>query len=152
MKALAKLGFSQSYSYFTWRTGKEELQKLSHRDHRAIRSGTIFAPNFLRQHARHPALHLQSGEPWMFKSRFALAATLSAAYGIPNGFELLEHEAMPGKEEYLDSEEYQITVRNWNAPGNIKDYIGWINRTRRASPALLQTSQPAFRRGRRSAT
>ena len=59
----------------------------------------------------------------MFKSRAALAATLSSTYGVYNGFELLEHEPIPGKEEYLDSEKYEIKVRDWDKPGNIKPYL-----------------------------
>ena len=80
----------------------------------------------------------------MFKSRVALAATLSSTYGIYNGFELLEHEPIPGKEEYLNSEKYEIKVRDWNAPGNIKDYIRGLNAARRANPALLQTARLTF--------
>jgi starch synthase (maltosyl-transferring) len=80
----------------------------------------------------------------MFKSRVALAATLSAAYGIYNGFELLEHDPIPGREEYLDSEKYEIKVRDWDKPGNIKPYIRDLNRARRANPALQQTSQLRF--------
>src|SRR5947209_16189243 len=80
----------------------------------------------------------------MFKSRAALAATLSGTYGIYNGFELLEHQPIPGKEEYLDSEKYEIKVRDWNKPGNIKDYIGRLNHIRRANPALLQTRDLRF--------
>ena len=80
----------------------------------------------------------------MFKSRVALAATLSSNYGIYNGFELLEHEPIPGKEEYLDSEKYEIKVRDWDKPGNIKDYIARLNRIRRANPALLQTADLQF--------
>ena len=71
----------------------------------------------------------------MFKSRVALAATLSGNYGIYNGFELLEHEPIPGREEYLNSEKYEIKVRDWNKPGNIKPYIA------RAEP------RPARQRG-----
>jgi len=74
----------------------------------------------------------------------ALAATLSGSYGIYNGFELLEHEAIPGKEEYLNSEKYELKVRDWDQPGNIKDYIGRLNRLRRANAALLQTSNLRF--------
>jgi starch synthase (maltosyl-transferring) len=74
----------------------------------------------------------------------ALAATLSAAYGIYNGFELLEHDPIPGREEYLDSEKYEIKVRDWDKPGNIKPYIRDLNRARRANPALQQTSQLRF--------
>jgi starch synthase (maltosyl-transferring) len=89
-------------------------------------------------------LHLQTGEPWMFKARVALAATLSSSYGIYNGFELLEHEPIPGKEEYLNSEKYELKVRDWEQPGNIKDYIGQLNRVRKGNPALLQTSDLRF--------
>ncbi|MCP9630853.1 alpha-1,4-glucan--maltose-1-phosphate maltosyltransferase, partial [Rhodopseudomonas palustris] len=80
----------------------------------------------------------------MFKSRLVLAATLSSTYGIYNGFELLEHEPIPGKEEYLDSEKYEIKVRDWDKPGNIKPYIRDINRIRGANPALQQTSNLRF--------
>ena len=80
----------------------------------------------------------------MFKSRAALAATLSSNYGIYNGFELLEHEPIPGREEYLNSEKYEIKIRDWNKPGNIKDYIGQLNDIRRANPALLQTNDLRF--------
>ena len=80
----------------------------------------------------------------MFKSRVALAATLSSTYGIYNGFELLEHEPIPGREEYLDSEKYEIKVRDWDKAGNIKPYIRDLNKIRRANTALQQTSQLRF--------
>ncbi len=80
----------------------------------------------------------------MFKSRVALAATLSSNYGVYSGFELIEHTPIPGREEYLDAEKYEIKVRDWNAPGNIKDYIARLNRLRRAHPALLQTANLRF--------
>ena len=63
---------------------------------------------------------------------------------IYNGFELLEHEPIPGKEEYLDSEKYELKTRDWDKPGNIKDYIGRLNRLRHDNPALLQTSNLQF--------
>jgi starch synthase (maltosyl-transferring) len=85
--------------------------------------------------------HLHTGEPWIFKARVALAATLSGNYGIFNGFELLEHEPIPGKEEYLNSEKYELKVRDWNRPGNNKNYIGNL---KRSNPALLQTSNVRF--------
>ena len=143
MKALAKLGFSQSYTYFTWRTGKEELQAyLSEITRYPERE--YFRPNFFVNTPDILPLHLQTGEPWMFKARVALAATLSSSYGIYNGFELLEHEPIPGKEEYLNSEKYELKVRDWEQPGNIKDYIGQLNRVRKGNPALLQTSDLRF--------
>ena len=143
MKALAKLGFTQSYTYFTWRTGKEELQAyLSELTRYPERE--YFRPNFFVNTPDILPVHLQSGEPWMFKARVALAATLAGNYGVYNGFELLEHVPIPGKEEYLDSEKYQLKTRDWDKPGNIKDYIGRLNRLRHDNPALLQTSNLHF--------
>jgi starch synthase (maltosyl-transferring) len=143
MKALAKLGFSQSYTYFTWRTGKEELQEYLS-EITGYPERDYFRPNFFVNTPDILPFHLQTGEPWVFKARVALAATLSGSYGIYNGFELLEHEPIPGKEEYLDSEKYEIKVRNWNEPGNIKTYIGHLNWVRRCNPALLQTANLRF--------
>jgi starch synthase (maltosyl-transferring) len=143
MKALAKLGFTQSYTYFTWRTRKDELQayvgELSRYPER-----DYYRPNFFVNTPDILPFHLQGGEPWAFKSRLALAATLSASYGIYNGFELIEHTPIPGREEYVDSEKYEIKIRDWNKPGHIKDYIREINRIRHANPALLQTSDVRF--------
>jgi starch synthase (maltosyl-transferring) len=143
MKALAKLGFTQSYTYFTWRTGKEELQAYLS-EITGYPEREYFRPNFFVNTPDILPFHLQSGEPWIFKARVTLAATLSGNYGIYNGFELLEHEPIPGKEEYLHSEKYEVKVRDWNKPGNIKDYIGRLNRIRRDNPALLQTSRLRF--------
>jgi starch synthase (maltosyl-transferring) len=143
MKALAKLGFTQSYTYFTWRTGKDELQAYLS-EITGYPEREYFRPNFFVNTPDILPFHLQSGEPWMFKARVALAATLSGNYGIYNGFELLEHEAIPGKEEYLHSEKYELKVRNWSKPGNIKPYIGRLNRIRKSNPALLQASRLRF--------
>jgi starch synthase (maltosyl-transferring) len=143
MKALAKLGFSQSYTYFTWRTEKQELQAyLSEITGHPERD--YFRPNFFVTTPDILPVQLQAGEPWLFKARFALAATLSSNYGIYNGFELIEHEPIPGREEYIDSEKYEIKTRDWDKPGNIKDYIGRMNAMRRANPALLQTANLRF--------
>jgi len=143
MKALAKLGFSQSYTYFTWRTTKEELQAyLSELTGYPERE--YYRPNFFVNTPDILPYHLQSGEPWIFKARVALAATLSGSYGIYNGFELLEHEPIPGREEYLNSEKYELKTRDWDQPGNIKPYIGQLNRIRKANPALQQTSNLRF--------
>jgi starch synthase (maltosyl-transferring) len=143
MKALAKLGFSQSYTYFTWRTSKHELQAYLS-EITGYPEREYFRPNFFVNTPDILPLHLQLGEAWIFKARVALAATLSASYGIYNGFELLEHEPIPGTEEYLDSEKYQIKVRDWNRLGNIKEYIGRLNRLRRGNPALQQTANLRF--------
>jgi starch synthase (maltosyl-transferring) len=143
MKALAKLGFSQSYTYFTWRTGKAELEAYLS-EITGYPEREYFRPNFFVNTPDILPLHLQSGDAGIFKARVALAATLSASYGIYNGFELLEHEPIAGTEEYLDSDKYEIKVRDWNRPGNIKDYIGRLNRLRRGNPALQQTANLHF--------
>jgi starch synthase (maltosyl-transferring) len=143
MKGLAKLGFSQSYTYFTWRTRKwefeqylSELTRYPERDY--------FRPNFFVNTPDILPVHLQKGESWMFKSRFALALTLSSNYGMYSGYELLEHEPIPGREEYINSEKYELKFRDWNRPGNIKDCITRLNRIRRENGALLQTADLRF--------
>jgi starch synthase (maltosyl-transferring) len=143
MKGLAKLGFTQSYTYFTWRTQKWELEQYLN-ELTAYPERDYYRPNFFVNTPDILPYHLQSGETWMFKSRVALAATLSSSYGIYNGFELLEHDPIPGREEYLDSEKYEIKVRDWNKDGNIKSYIAELNRARRANAALQQTGNLRF--------
>jgi len=143
MKGLAKLGFTQSYTYFTWRTHKWEIEEYLN-ELTAYPEREFYRPNFFVNTPDILPYHLQSGEPWMFKSRVALAGTLSSTYGIYNGFELLEHEPIPGREEYLDSEKYEIKVRDWNKPGNIKPYIAELNRIRRENAALQQTYNLRF--------
>lgn len=143
MKALAKLGYTQSYTYFTWRTQRPELEAyLSELTGYPERD--YYRPNFFVTTPDILPVQLQSGETWMFKSRLALAATLSSNYGIYNGFELIEHAPLPGREEYLDSEKYEIRQRDWNKPGNIKDYIKRLNTIRRANAALLQSAELRF--------
>ena len=143
MKGLAKLGFTQSYTYFTWRTQRWEIEQYLN-ELAGYPERDYYRPNFFVSTPDILPYHLQGGEPWMFKARVALAATLSSTYGIYNGFELLEHDPIPGKEEYLDSEKYEIKVRDWNAPGNIKTYIRDLNLARRANPALQQISDLRF--------
>ena len=143
MKALAKLGFSQSYTYFTWRTEKEELQAyLSELTGYPERD--YYRPNFFVTTPDINPVQLQTGEPWLFKTRAALAATLSSNYGIYNGFELIEHEPIPGREEFINSEKYEIKTRDWNKAGNIKDYLRRLNFIRRENGALLQTVNLRF--------
>lgn len=143
MRGLAKLGFAQSFSYLPWRTSKWEIEQhlaeLTRHPEREFYRPHLFVntPDLL-------PYHLQGGEAWAFKSRAALAATLSGNYGMFSGFELLEHEAVPGREEYQDSEKYQIRQRDWDKPGNIKPYITALNRLRNESPALQQTANLRF--------
>src|SRR3989440_1553206 len=135
MKALAKAGFNQSYTYFTWRTAKEELTEyfteLTQTDMREYFRGNLWpnTPDIL-------PLHLQEGGRPAFMIRAVLAATLSSVYGIYSGFELCENAALPGREEYLDSEKYQFKERDWDAPGNIKEFIARLNTIRRQNRAL----------------
>jgi starch synthase (maltosyl-transferring) len=143
MKGLAKLGFTQSYTYFTWRTQKWELEQYL-TELTTYPERDFYRPNFFVNTPDILPYHLQSGEAWMFKSRVALAATLSGTYGIYNGFELLEHDPIPGREEYIDSEKYEIKVRDWDQEGNIKPYIRDLNRARRQNAALQQTSNLRF--------
>jgi starch synthase (maltosyl-transferring) len=144
MKALAKLGFTQSYTYFTWRTSKADLSaymaELTRYPEREY-----FRPNFFVNTPDILPLHLQAGEEWMFKSRVALAATLSSNYGVYSGYELLEHVPIgPGREEYIDSEKYELKTRDLRRPGNIGGYIGRLNTLRRENAALRQTSDFRF--------
>lgn len=143
MRGLAKLGFAQSFSYFPWRTRKWELeQHLGELTSYPLRE--FYRPNLFVSTPDVLPHHLQGGEPWMFKSRVALAATLSGNYGIYSGFELLEHEAAPGSEQHLDSEKYRIRHRDWDQPGNIKAYISELNDIRRRNKALQQTDNLRF--------
>ncbi|MBV9556417.1 MAG: hypothetical protein JO254_05020 [Pseudolabrys sp.] len=143
MKGLAKLGFSQSYSYFTWRTTKHELQEYLS-ELAGYPEREYFRANFFVTTPDILPIQLQTGDRWLFKSRVALAALLSSNYGIYNGFELLEHEPLPGREEYLNSEKYEVRTRDWDKPGNIKSYIAQLNRLRRENAALQQTSNVRF--------
>ena len=135
MKELAKAGFSQSYTYFTWRNTKQELTEylteLTESEMHEYFRGNLWpnTPDILPP-------YLQDGGRPAFMIRAALAATLSPVYGIYSGYELCENEALPGREEYLDSEKYQYKERNWNAPGNIKDWITRLNQIRKTNRAL----------------
>jgi starch synthase (maltosyl-transferring) len=135
MKALAKAGFTQSYTYFTWRNTKAELTDyLTELTQTEMRE--YFRPNFFTNTPDILSPVLQRGGRPAFKMRLMLAATLSPSYGIYSGYELCENEAVPGTEEYLDSEKYEIKVRDWNRPGNIKEFIARLNTIRRENPAL----------------
>ena len=136
MRYLAKCGFSQSYTYFTWRNTKAELTEyfteLTQTPVREYMRPNLFAntPDILHEFLQH------GGRP-AFQIRLVLAATLGAAYGIYSGFELAEHVPVkPGSEEYLDSEKYQIRVRNFDDPRSLSELIARMNRIRREHPAL----------------
>jgi starch synthase (maltosyl-transferring) len=135
MQALARRGFTQSYTYFTWRNTKRELvEYLTELVHPDVAIG--FRPNFFANTPDIlPPILQQGGRP-AFLSRLVLAATLSPSYGIYSGYELCENAAIAGREEYLDSEKYEIRTRDWQAPGNIRDFITRVNAARRDNPAL----------------
>lgn len=135
MLVLAKVGFTQSYTYFTWRNHKHELvEYFTQLSNNAW--AEYFRPNLWPNTPDILPLLLQHGGRPAFLSRFVLAATLSPVYGIYSGYELCENAALPGKEEYLDSEKYQWKERDWNAPGNIKAFITRINAIRAENRAL----------------
>jgi starch synthase (maltosyl-transferring) len=135
MKALAKAGFTQSYTYFTWRNSKSELTEyfteLTQTEMREYFRANLWpsTPDIL-------PVFLQDGGRPAFMIRVTLAATLSTLYGIYSGYELCENDALPGREEYLDSEKYQFKERDWNAPENIKDWITRLNQIRTENRAL----------------
>jgi len=135
MKALAKAGFNQSYTYFTWRNSKRELIEYF-TELTQTEMSEYFRPNLWTNTPDILPFVLQEGGRPAFMIRVALAATLSPLYGIYSGYELCENEALPGREEYLDSEKYQYKKRDWNAPGNIKDWIARLNKIRKENRAL----------------
>src|SRR5260370_13439527 len=135
MKALAKAGFNQSYSYFTWRNSKRELIEYF-TELTQPEMSEYFRPNLWPNTPDILSPILQEGGSPAFMTRVLMAATLSPLYGIYSGYELCENKALPGREEYLDSEKYQFKERDWNAPGNIKDWISRINQIRKQNRAL----------------
>ena len=139
MRGLGTVGFQQSYTYFTWRTAKWELEEyfaeVSHE------TSAVMRPNFFVNTP--DILHgfLQYGGPAAFKIRAVLAATGSPTWGVYAGFELFEHVAVrPGSEEYLDTEKFQIRVRDWDAAARdgrtLAPYLTRLNEIRRRHPAL----------------
>ncbi|MGN6252145.1 MAG: alpha-1,4-glucan--maltose-1-phosphate maltosyltransferase [Marmoricola sp.] len=141
MRALGTVGFHQSYTYFTWRTTRHELEtylmEVSHESDAVLRpSFWVNTPDIL--HA-----YLQYGGPAAFRIRAVLAATGSPSWGVYAGYELFEHVAVrPGSEEYLDSEKYQVRVRDWERAESegrsLAPYLTRLNAVRNAHPALQQ--------------
>jgi starch synthase (maltosyl-transferring) len=137
MHRLAKLGFTQSYTYFSWRNTKHELVNYF-TDLTRADSREYFRPNCWPNTPDILTEYLQFGGRAAFMVRLALAATLAGNYGIYGpAFELLEHTPHePGSEEYLDSEKYQIRVWNIERPDSLRDFIARINGIRRDNEAL----------------
>jgi starch synthase (maltosyl-transferring) len=143
MKTLAKAGFAQSYTYFTWRNFKREIEEyfteLTQSEAAEYMRGNLF-PN---THDILPVILQEGGRP-AFRMRLALAATLSSVYGIYSGFELCENTPVLGREEYLFSEKYEYKVWDWDRPGNIVADVNRLNRLRREHPALQEYANLRF--------
>ena len=136
MKVLGKAGFTQSYTYFTWRNTKQELidylTEITTAPVAEYFRGNLWpnTPDILHE-------SLQKGGRPAFRTRLVLAATMSSLYGFYSGYELCENVPRePGSEEYLNSEKYEYKARDWGAPGNLVDYVTRINRIRRENRAL----------------
>jgi starch synthase (maltosyl-transferring) len=134
MHELARVGFTQSYTYFTWRTGKQELQEYALE---LVEAADYMRPNFFVNTPDILHASLQYGGPPVFKIRAVLAALLSPTYGVYAGFELYEHVAVrPGSEEYQNSEKYAYRPRDWSHPERtLAPYLTMLNRFRREHPA-----------------
>ncbi|MEF2070534.1 alpha-1,4-glucan--maltose-1-phosphate maltosyltransferase [Consotaella aegiceratis] len=143
MKRLAKVGYNQSYSYFTWRNAKWEFEEYM-TELTTEECADYMRPNFFVNTPDINPIPLQtSGRPG-FRMRLALAASLAGNYGVYSGFELCEYEPVPGREEYLNSEKYEIRAFDWKRPGNIRDDIIFFNRLRQSEPAMRQFRNLAF--------
>ncbi|MFI5230478.1 MAG: alpha-1,4-glucan--maltose-1-phosphate maltosyltransferase, partial [Gemmatimonadales bacterium] len=144
MKALAKLGFTQSYTYFTWKNAvwelREYLEELTATPAVEYFRGNLFAntPDILNE-------YLVSGGRPAFRIRLLLAGTLLPLYGIYSGFELCENvPVLAGSEEYLDAEKYELRPRDFDAEGNINADIARLNEIRRSEPALQRYANLSF--------
>jgi starch synthase (maltosyl-transferring) len=137
MHGLGALGFTQSYTYFTWRTNAAELRAYCEE---LVASADHMRPNFWPNTPDILPEHLQHGGPAMFKIRAVLASMLSPSWGLYSGYELYEHVARPGAEEYLDNEKYQLRPRNWaaaeRAGESLAPFLSRLNQIRRENPAL----------------
>lgn len=149
MHALGKAGFQQSYTYFTWRVAKHELEEYG----REVAHGTsaFFRPNFWVNTPDILPFHLQNGNPAVFALRAVLAATMTPSWGMYAGYELYEHIPIAeGKEEYRDSEKYEIKVRDWNGAAKkgltLAPFITQLNKIRRDNIALQRLRNIHFHR------
>jgi starch synthase (maltosyl-transferring) len=136
MYALAKVGFSQSYTYFTWRTTRSELTTYLTEVTRG-EVAEVFRPNLWPNTPDILPEHLQFGGSGAFASRLVLAATLSSSYGVYGpAYELMEHEARPGSEEYIDNEKYELKTWDVDRPDSLQELMRRVNRIRKENPAL----------------
>jgi starch synthase (maltosyl-transferring) len=140
MHRLAKIGFTQSYTYFTWRNTKEELAAYLHEV--AHVTAHLMRPSFWPTPHDILTPYIQAGGVTAFAIRAVLAATGSPAYGIYSGYELVENVARPGAEEPIDNEKYEYKPRDWEGAeargDSLAPYLRLLNRIRREHPALRQ--------------
>ncbi len=147
MQTLARVGFHQSYTYFTWRNEKWEIEEYL--TELSQRTGHFLRPNFFVNTPDILHAYLQYGGPPAFRIRAVLAATLSPTYGVYAGFELFEHVAVrPGSEEYLDTEKFQLRPRDWAAAEaekrTLAPLLTRLNQLRRDHPALQRLRNLRF--------
>jgi starch synthase (maltosyl-transferring) len=147
MHLLAQIGFTQSYTYFTWRNTKYELEEYVRE--LSGRAADYMRPNFFVNTPDILHAYLQYGGPAAFKTRAVLAALLSPSWGVYSGYELFEHEAVrAGSEEYMNSEKYQYRPRDWAAAEaegrSLAPYLTMLNRLRREHPALQRLRNVRF--------
>jgi len=144
MKELAKLGYTQSYTYYVWRNSKHELiEYITELTQTEMKD--YFRPNFWpNTHDINP-YPLQSGNEPSFITRYFMAATLSSNYGIFGPvYELMYHDPYPGKEEYLNSEKYEVRHWDWGKRNKLTDVITKVNAARKVNPALQSTNNIRF--------
>lgn len=144
MKQLAKLGYTQSYTYYVWRTSKHELiEYMTELTKSEMKD--YFRPNFWpNTHDINPYM-LQGGNEAAFIFRYFMAATLSSNYGIFGpSYELMYHEPYPGKEEYLNSEKYEVRYWDWEKRNKLTDVITRVNAARKVNSALQSTNNITF--------
>ena len=143
LQSLGRIGFHQSYHYFTWRTERWELEEYL--NGLAYDTAAWVRPNFFVNTPDILHAYLQYGGHAAFTIRAVLAATMSPSWGMYSGYELFEHEAVrPGSEEYLNSEKYEYRPRDFNRQPNLKLLIGKLNGARRAHPALQRLRNVHF--------
>ncbi|MCX4748319.1 alpha-1,4-glucan--maltose-1-phosphate maltosyltransferase [Kitasatospora sp. NBC_01287] len=143
LRTLAKIGFQQSYTYFTWRTGKAELTEYL--TELTEETGAFLRPNFFASTPDILPRHLQHQGPAAFALRAVLAATLSPSYGIYAGYELAESTPLaPDGEEYASSEKYQLRPRDWSRTDTLAPLLTTLNRLRREHPALRELRNLTF--------
>ncbi|MGH9180522.1 MAG: alpha-1,4-glucan--maltose-1-phosphate maltosyltransferase, partial [Acidimicrobiales bacterium] len=144
MAKLAEVGFSQGYTYFTWRTAAGELRAYTEELARGP-AADYMRPNLWPTTPDILAGPLRNGPPAAFRQRLVLAATMSPSYGIYSGYELCENQpASPDNEEFLHSEKYEIRRRSYDHDGSLVPLITRLNQARRRHPALQRLRTIAF--------